>query len=186
MTQGRSWVEAAGALAVLAVLAVAAPEFDYESRYSYDDIELSEVGRLREYDVRITGLRLTSLLQRNQDRLETEQAFVLVRLAVDVRTDVQNLRNIRLVTDRGSRYNPRPEWFSAEPPITQPGFTSEGTLVFEVPREDLTNAVLIVGPDLGETTGYDRAVRVRLGLDDDQPVEPYLIEPPDATIWVTP
>lgn len=169
---------------MLAAVAVAAPEFGYESRYSYDDVMVGEVGRLREYDATVTGVRLVASLPRFEDVLTTEHAFVVVSLTAAARTEVQNLRNIELVT-QGRHYDPRREWFAAALPITQPGFTSEGTLVYEVPRDALSGAVLVVGPDLGETTGFDRAVRVELDLKDDQPVEPGPVELPDVTIRVT-
>jgi hypothetical protein len=184
VSRWRTAGEAVAAVAVLAALAVAAPEFGYSSRYSYDDVAVGEVGRLREYDATVTDVRLVAGLSRYTDVLTTEHAFVVVRLTAAARTEVQNLRNIELVTD-GRHYDPRPEWFAAALPTTQPGFTSEGTLVYEVPRAALGDAVLMVGPDLGETTGYDRAVRVELGLDAGQPVEPGPVELPDATIRVT-
>lgn len=184
MSRWRSGLEAAGAVAVLAVLAVAAPEFGYESRYSYDDVAVGEVGRLREYDAEVTGVRLADRIRRLDGALDTEHAFVVVSLDASARTEGQNLGNLALRTADDVRYDPRPEWFSAEPPSTQPGFTSSGTLVFEVPRDDLAGAVLVVGPDSGETTGFDRAVRVRLGLAADTPAEPEL-ELPDATTRVT-
>jgi hypothetical protein len=185
VSRWRSALEAAGAVAVLAALAVAAPEFGDQSRYGFDDVAVGESGRLREYDAAVTGVRLVAALGRYEVPLTTEHAFVVVRLTAAARTEVQNLRNVELVTAAGRRYDARPEFFSEGLPITQPGFTSEGTLVYEVPREALPGAVLVVGPDLGETTGFDRAVRVRLGLDADQPVEPGPVELPDATIRVT-
>jgi hypothetical protein len=178
-------LEAAAAVALLAAVAVGAPEFGYESRYSYDDVVVGEVGRLREYDATVTGVRLVRSIPRYDAVLSTEHTFVAVSLTAAARTEVQNLTNIELVTSEGRRYDARPEWFAAALRITQPGFTSEGTLVFEVPREALRGAVLVVGPDLGETTGFDRAVRVRLGLDDDQPVEPGPVDLPAATTRVT-
>ena len=55
----------------------------------------------------------------------------------------------------------------------------------EIGAHTLSGAVLVVGPDLGETTGFDRAVRVRLGLDAGQPVDPGPVELPAATTRVT-
>lgn len=184
MTRWHTAGEVVGAVAVLAALAVAAPEFGYQSRYGYDDVSVGETGRLREYDATVTRVRLADRLPRYSDVLTTEHAFVVVDVSAAARTEVQNLNNIELVTD-GRRYDARPEWFAAALPITQPGFTSTGTLVYEVPRDALADAVLVVGPDLGETTGFDRAVRVRLGLADDQPVEPGPVELPEATTRVT-
>ena len=185
MSRWRTVLEATGAVAVLATVAVAAPEFGYESRYSYDDVTVGETGRLREYDATVTGVRLARSIPRYEDTVTTAHAFVVVSLEAAARTEGQNLQNIELVTADGVRYDPRPEWFSAALPITQPGFTSAGTQVYEVPREHLAGAVLVVGPDQGETTAFDRAVRVRLGLEDEQPVEPGPVELPAATTRVT-
>lgn len=186
MSRWHPALEAAGAVAVLAAVAVAAPEFGYESRYGYVDVAVGETGRLREYDATVTDVRLVRRLPRYEGELVTEHAFVLVTLEAAARTDGQNLRNIELVTAADVRYDPRPEGFAAALPITQPGFTSRGTLVYEVPREALAGAVLIVGPDQGETTSFDRAVRVRLDLDEQTPVEPGAVELTDATTRVSP
>lgn len=85
MTRQRTALEAAVAVAVLAALALAAPEFGYSSRYSYDDVAVGETGRLREYDAAVTGVRLAARLPRYSDVLTTEHAFVVVGLTASGR-----------------------------------------------------------------------------------------------------
>lgn len=95
---------------------------------------------------------------------------------------MHNLHNAELRTRDAHQYDPKPDWVSAAPPITQPGFTAVGMQVYEVPVERLRRATVIIGPDEGEVTTYDAAVRVDLGLSGDESLELAL---PQATTRVT-
>lgn len=182
----RTWLEVLGGIAVIAALALAAPEFGYESRCRYRDVGLGEPGRLREYDATATSVRLAKSIAKYEDTIPTEHAFVLVTIEASVRTDGQGFRNMELRTRDGRRYEPRPDWFAAELKPTQPGFTSRGTQVYEVPTRRLAGAVLIIGPDQGEITNFDGAVRVDLGLTGRELVEPGPIVLPEGATRATP
>jgi len=56
----------------------------------------------------------------------------------------------------------------------------------EVPTSRLAGAVLVIGPDGGETTTFDSAVRVDLGLSGREPLEPGPVTLPEGTTWATP
>ena len=98
---------------------------------------------------------------------------------------MQNLQNVELRSTGGHRYNPKPDWVSAAPPITQPGFTTIGTQVYEVPVDRLRGATVIIGPDEGEVTTYDAAIRVELGLSGDETLEEGPMSLPPATTQVS-
>lgn len=166
-----SAVEAVVVVAVLAAIALVAPDSDYESRYRYDDVAIGEQGRLRDYDVTVSSVRLTKSIEKYADALTTENAFVVLTLRAVVRNEGEGFRNAELITRDGRRYQPKPDWIAAVLPITQPGFTATGVQVYEVPRSRLRGARVIIGPDQGETTTYDVAVRVELGLTGDEPLE---------------
>lgn len=182
----RTGVEVLGGIAVIAALTLIAPDFGYESRYRYHDGGVGEPGRLREYDATATSVRLAKSIAKYEDTIHTEHAFVLVAIEASVRTDGQGFRNMELRTRDGRRYQPRPDWFAAELKPTQPGFTSRGTQVYEVPTRRLAGAVLIIGPDQGEITTFDGAVRVDLGLSGREPVEPGPVVLPESTTRATP
>jgi hypothetical protein len=182
----RTALEVLGGIAVLAALTLVAPDFDYESRYTYDDVAVGETGRLREYDATVTAVRLVRSIARGEEASVTEHAFVVVTIEAAVRTDGQSFGNMELRTRDGRRYDPRPEWVTAELKATQPGFSCRGTQVYEVPTRRLAGAVLVIGPDGGELTTFDGAVRVDLGLSGREPIEPGPLALPEDTTWATP
>jgi hypothetical protein len=181
----RTVLELLGGIAVIAALTLAAPEFDYESRYRYDDVAVGELGRLREYDATVPAVRLVRSVALYEEAISTEHAFVVITIEAAVRTEGQGFGNLELRTRSGHRYEPRPDWFAAGLKPTQPGFSVRGAQVYEVPTDRLRGAVLIIGPDEGETTTFDAAVRVDLGLSGREPVEPGPVVLPESSTWVT-
>jgi hypothetical protein len=145
---------------------------------------VGEPGRLREYDATVTASGLVRSIAQYEEAIVTEHAFVVVTIEATVRTDGQSFGNMELRTRDGRRYEPRPEWATPQLPPTQPGFTSRGTQVYEVPTHRLRGAVLIIGPDEGETTTFDAAVRVDLGLSGRESVEPGPIVLPEGITWI--
>jgi hypothetical protein len=181
----RTTVEVVAVVAVIAAIALVAPDFGYESRYRYDDVAIGEQGRLRDYDVTVSSVRLTRNIEKYSDALTTEHAFVVLTLRAVVRNEGEGFRNAALITRDGRRYQPKPDWITAALPITQPGFTATGVQVYEVPRSRLRGAQVIIGPDQGETTTYDAAVRVDLALSGDEPLEDGPLALPPGTREVT-
>lgn len=173
-------------LAVVAVISLVTPTFDGESRYRYDDVAVSQWGHLREFDARVTSVRLARSIDISyQEPLTTQDRYVVVTLEAAARTRTQYFANIELRTRDNRRYDPRPEWATAGPPSTQPGFSSRGDFVFEVPATRIAGAMLFVGPTEGEIVSYDAAVVVDLGLGDDVRVERGRLTLPDGITWVT-
>ncbi len=177
-------------LAAVALISLVTPVFGAESRYVYDRVRLGERGELREFDATATGVRLTRSIDKYGDPLTTDHVYVVVTVEADVRTDTQYFTHLELRTGDGHRYDPRPEWSTAAPPITQPGFSARGDVVFEVPAGRVADARLFIGPLGGEVTRYDAAVLVDLGLVDrglgkDVPIEPGPLTLADGTVWVT-
>lgn len=173
-----------GALVVVAVLTALTPKFDYESRYRFDDVAVGQTGRLREYDVRVLTVRLGHSLRGSDRTVKSSAVFVVVTMEAAVRLDAQTFQNISLVTRDDRQYEPRPQWSTAAPRAADPGFSSRGTLVFEVPQQRLAGARLVVGPDQGEVTTFDAAARVDLQLSE-LPQEPEPLTVPEPSVWVT-
>ena len=140
---------------------------------------------MREYDVTVTTIRLAHSIEEYTEVLTTDHAFVILTVEAVVRTDVQSFRTAELRTRDGHRYDPKSDWSSAALPLTQPGFTATGVQVYEVPVERLRRARVIIGPDEGEVTTYDAAVRVDLGLAGDESLEEGPLALPQATTQVT-
>lgn len=177
-------------LATVAVISLVTPVFGAESRYVYHRVGLGERGELREFDATATGVRLTRSIDKYGDPLTTDHVYVVVTVEADVRTDTQYFTHLELRTRDGHRYDARPEWSTAAPPITQPGFSARGDVVFEIPADRVAGARLFIGPLGGEVTRYDAAVLVDLGLVDlelgqDVPIESGPLTLADGTVWVT-
>jgi hypothetical protein len=111
--------------------------------------------------------------------------YVVVTVEADVCTHTQYFTQLELRTRDGHRYDPRPEWTTAAPPITQPGFSGRGDVVFELPAERVAGARLFIGPLGGEVTRFDAAVLVDLELGDDVPIDSGPLTLADGTVWVS-
>ena len=152
---------------------------------AYDDVAVGEMGRLREYDATVTGsgwpARFPGTRTARRRSTRSSPSASRPRRAPRCRT-CQHRAGHR----RGAAATTRAR--SGSPPrcgSPSPASPAKAAWCSRCRAEALRGAVLVVGPDLGETTAFDRAVRVRLGLDDDQPVEPGPVELPAATTRVT-
>lgn len=65
-------------MGAIAALTLVAPEFGYQSRYRLDDTGVGEQGRLQEYEVTVTSIRLTRSIEKYSDVLNTDDAFVVL------------------------------------------------------------------------------------------------------------
>ena len=95
-------------------------------------------------------------------RLETSQVFVLVRLEVTAHRRLAPMGDISLLTGDGHEYHQRRELGAAELPSVEPGFTSSGTALFEVPPERLPGARLLIVPHQGGLLYYRSGLRLGL------------------------
>jgi hypothetical protein len=184
-TRGYALRSLAVCLVAVAVLVAVRPDPVTDFRRSYADVGLNEPGRLRVFDVTVTSARRVVSVPRTKAPFTSDQALIIVGLEGAVRVAPTYFTAITLITGDGRSYEPRPEFAGAGPSITQPGFTTAGSLVFELPPSRLDGARLLVDPDGAEFDVYDAAVRVDLGLNESTPAD-VLDDPlPDTTTWVT-
>lgn len=188
MSRLRDGAALAVCLAVVAAIALVTGDRAESVPVQYEDVAVGEVGVASEFDAQVTGVHLTQQVQRDEygEPLATDVRFVVVDVSADARTDAVGFQNVWLLTISGDRYAPRPEFSTAQPPLTAPGFTVTGAWVFQVPVDRVAGARLLLGPDVPLFITYDITVRVDLGLTDDTPLatEPVIMEP--ATTEVTP
>lgn len=151
------------ALALVAVLSATAPDLTVPPR-QWVPLAAGEQGTLRDFTLQVTQVRQASAVDVRGEPLTTTAVFVVVGVEADVLRAPVNFTSVALQTRSGDRYDPRPEWVTARPPMTQPGFTVRGTWVFEVPPARLIGARLLVENDPREFDGYDRGLRIDLGL----------------------
>jgi len=175
-----------GCLALVVAVAVATPDPATDVRRRWDDVGVGQWGRLQDASVRATSVRLTRAVSRSYgDPLTSEATFVVVTLEAQVRTRQVRFDEVVLRTRDDREYEPRPDFTSAGLSGTQPGFTRNGTEVFEVPTDRLPGAVLEVDRDAAAFDVYAQAVRVDLALDEGTPVEPGPLRAEDSTLAVT-
>lgn len=187
MTRQRPWrdrvLPAAVALALVAALTATAPDLTTPAR-QWVALGVGDTGTLRDFSLRVTEVEQASALEIRGEPLTTTAVFVVVGMEADVLADPVSFSRVRLETRSGDRYKPRSEWVSGKPPQTQPGFTARGTWVFEVPADRVSGARLLVENEGREFDGFDRGLRVDLGLDGAAPVAG-TVRLADASTWVT-
>lgn len=172
-------------LAVVALLVAIRPDPVEDARRAWVTVPIGVAASTRNAEVEVVQVQLTRSLLRYDQPIGTDQTFVLVTWRGSVADTPDGFRRVTLRTRDGSAYDPRPEFISAAPGTTQPGFTSRGTSVFEVATDRVSGARFVVDGGGGEFDVYDRAVRVDLGLTADTPVENQVAELPAATVEVT-
>jgi hypothetical protein len=173
----------AGALGLVALMTLVAPDLDVPPR-QWVDLTVGEQGTIRDIAVTVTSVETSASLTVRDTELTSTGVFVVVDVVADALVDPVSFQRVQLETRDADRYEPRSEWISAQPPLTQPGFTSRGTWIFEVPYGGARGAHLLVESEPREFDGYDRGLRVDLGLDGSPP-KPGALEPRDASTWVT-
>lgn len=160
-----------GCLILVAVLVGIRPDPITDFRRSYRDVGIGEQGQLRAFDITVTGVSRVAAVPLTEGAYVSDQTLIVVELEGSATTARAHFSELTLMTADGHSYDPRPEFSLPALPITQPGFTSTGSLIFEVPPDRLEGANLVVDPDPAEFDAYDIAVRVELGLDESTPVE---------------
>ena len=176
-------------LAIVAAIALVTGTRGDSVPVRYADVVVGETGAATDFDVRVLDVRLTQQVQRDEsaEPLGTDATFVVVDLTADARRGTVNLTgDVWLLTASGHRYAPRDEFGSAQPSMVQPGFTTTGTFVFQVPPDRIAGARLLVEPGTALFVIHDTTVRVNLGLGEDAPLlaEPIMLAP--STTEVTP
>ena len=151
------------ALALVAVLSATAPDLTVPPR-DWVSLTVGERGTLRDFSLEVTDLQQVTAIEVRGEQLTTTAVFVVIGVEADVLVTPVIFRSVALQTRSGDSYSPRSEWVTATPPLTQPGFTVRGTWVFEVPAARLAGARLLVENDPREFDGYDRGLRIDLGI----------------------
>lgn len=165
-----------GVLALLCCLVVVglsglALPGDLDLRRRYTDIAVGESASTSQYaSVQVSGVEVGTSAQSEEyaylDPITTEFRFVAVTASVAVRTRSATMSELFLVTRDGHRYEPRRELINAGPESTEPGFTCNFAVVFEVQPERLPGAVLLFDGEASGVDVYREAVRVDLALTD--------------------
>lgn len=172
-------------LAVAITLAVLAPG-PGDLRRHVIDVEIGERAVVPEYDVTVTGVTLgTSIADAYGTIRRSEVTYVRVEATTSVYKGPQTLSNVWLATRDGHRYDPRDEFTTAAPPVTQSGFSCRFSLVFELPQQRVPGAVLVFDGPSGTFDVYRDAVRVDLALRGDTAVRTEPLTVRKATDWVT-
>jgi hypothetical protein len=164
-------------------MTLTAPDLSTPPR-QWVEVTVGEKGAIRDIALTVTSVETTASLTVRDTELTSTGVFVVVGVVADSLVDPVSFQRVQLETRAGDRYDPRSEWISAQPPLTQPGFTTRGTWVFEIPSDGARGARLLVETEPREFDGYDRALRVDLGLDGSAP-KPGALQPPDSSTWVT-
>lgn len=173
----------AGALGLVALMTLTAPDLDVAPR-QWVDLTVGEKGTIRDLALTVTSVETSTSLTVRDTELTSTGVFVVVGVVSDALVDPVTFQRIQLETRADDRYEPRSEWISAQPPLTQPGFTVRGTWVFEIPSDGVRGSRLLVENDPREFDGYDRGLRIDLGLDGSAP-KPGALQPSDSSTWVT-
>ena len=155
------------AAAVLSILTVTVAAIGYRLSDPVSDSQLvrAPLERPTTYQsgtVRVTDVRVGSVLQQGDDRFETPGLFVVVNVAVRAtgRDDV-SVADERLLTDDGATYLPA---FSLQDTVTaDPGFENARDLVFEVDPSRLSGLTLELW-DSGFVYRYYERTQTPLGI----------------------
>lgn len=151
-------------LLLIAVLTATAPAED-DVATDYRDVVVGRSAATRQFDVRVTDVRVgRQLINTYDQRVRTRAAFVVISLTAQTPDGSASYDDLLLETSDGHRYKPRSDFIDSELQATEPGFRTRGNLVFELPADRLPEAELIIGPDGQSFTYYTIKVRVDLGL----------------------
>ncbi len=141
----------AGALGLVALMTLTAPDFDDAPR-QWVDLTVGEKGTIRDIALTVTSVETSGSLTVRDTELTSTGVFVVVGVVADALVDPVSFQRVQLETRADDRYEPRSEWISAQPPLTQPGFHRPRNLGLRDPvRRD----------SRGEAAGGERASGVR-------------------------
>jgi hypothetical protein len=172
------------ALAVLITVVVPNPSTDVRRRY--DDVAVGAYGSTPTVRARVTRVEVTdSTVREYDDSWVSDQALVVVSVEAQVRQRVVQFSRVMLRTSGGQEYKPRDEFISAALGETQPGFTRQATLVFELPPSRVPGAALVLDADAASIDAYADAIRVDLGLRAPVTISRGPVAVPSTTVQVT-
>lgn len=187
MTRSRGWSLAAGLALCLILIAVAMATTPAEDEVvtGYHDVRVGQSAGTDQFDVRVTGVRLTRELINSYDQpVRTRAAFVVVSLTARTPTHSAQYTDLQLDTADSHSYLPRGDFSGSGPKATEPGFRTAGTLIFELPPDRVPGSKLIIGPDGQSFSFYVIKVRVDLGLNARTSYAVRPVRVPEATFGV--
>lgn len=197
MAERRPWLRAwtqnargllalAVCLALVAALLWLAPKADPE-RQEFMTTRPGEWATLRGYDARLVRAQLaTRVVPTYGDPTQAHPGTVFVVVEWQLAPQAQQVlfSGIDLLTAGGVRYDERIDVCSDSYQPIGPGFTRTSFSCFEVQRDRLDGARMVLGPPPSSLITYTKVVAFDLGLDDATPVVPQLNEP-RAVVEVT-
>ena len=142
------------------------------------------------FRVSVARVGLARTVQLSSATVTTDQTYVLVRVRYDIRRRPGGLGEVRLVTADGYRYAPLTATgtYSIAPPPVEPGYTTSGVLVFEVPADKAVGASMEF-QNLVVYTHYRPAARVAdvvTASTERAPDDTFEVGPEVASVEVTP
>lgn len=180
----RGWIALAAGLAVTVAAVLAAPPGE-----AADDIAWSVPGadgwaRGPFVDARVTSVRLATRVEQGTTEVSTSRVFVVVGVEVAGHREFAPLGRFALHTPDGHSYAQRGELPLAQPSGVEPGFTSAGSVLFELPPERVAGADLQLMPHAGGLLVFRSGVRFPAVVPDGTALERSVVLEP-ATTQVT-
>lgn len=122
-----------------------------------------------DFDVRVLGVELAHEVSEGEEGRGTDGIWVVVEWQADFHRQSSSFNAVNLVLRDGTTFEQRDEYASRwGVPRTDPGFSSTGTSVFQVPPDGLAGAVLTIERSQGFIFTHGAGVRVE-GLLDELP-----------------
>lgn len=179
----RSWLTLAVGLLVAVAAVVLAPDTSEDIAWARPGADGWARGPYA--DARVTSVRLTQHVDGGFRQLSTSAVFVVVELEVSAHRELAPTGDLTLRTTDGHTYSQRDELTLAQVPPVEPGFTSSGTAVFELPPDRVAGADLVLVPHRGGLLYFRSGLRFDDVVGDGTPVQAS-VTPASTQTRVTP
>ncbi len=179
----RRWLTLVAGLLVAVAAVLLAPD-------SSEDVAWSRPGadgwaRGPYADAQVTSVRLARQIEGGFRELSTSAVFVVVELEVSAHRELAPTGDLTLRTADGHTYSQRDDISVTQVPAVEPGFTSSGTAVFELPPDRVAGADLVLIPHKGGLLSFRSGLRFDDVVPDGTPVQAS-VTPRSTQTWVTP
>ncbi len=173
-------------LALALVLAALTPDPAQDLRRHWVTADPGTWASTPAFAARVVSVRASGAVAGEYgDPFVSRQALVVVGVQAQVREQVVQFSQVSLHTRDGHDYEPRGEFSTAGLGETQPGFTRNATVVFEVPPDRLAGATLVIDSDAAAVDRYADAIRIDLGLADPVAIGAETLKVPPSTVETT-
>jgi hypothetical protein len=169
-------------LLLIALLTAISPPEDEIPRH-YVDARIGQPAANQQFGATVTEVQVGQELIKSEYEapVHTTAVFLVVSLTASSPEESALYNAIDLQTTDGRTYAARDEFTLSHPKSTQPGFRTNGTVIFEVPADRIDGAQVIIAPDAASFRFYTSVIRVDLGLTSDTPYAPGPITLAEAT-----